>query len=141
MVDAAGDAAVEDDVAGGLVWRGAGLCGEVAGAVGVEFGVIEDGGGVAEDEVDAAFDVGVDVVLAAMVGEEGVLMAEEAAVLEDAAVGAVGYGYGLAGVAGGVFEGEVVGFEAGAVDLYGFGEEGAAGLFCVERVGDDYVFG
>jgi hypothetical protein len=38
----------------------------------VEFGVVEDGGGVAEDEVDAAFDVGVEVVLAAIVGEEGV---------------------------------------------------------------------
>src|SRR5207245_1836302 len=68
VVDAAGDAAVEDDVAGGLAWRGAGLCGEVSGGVGVEFDVVEDGGGVAEDEVDAAFDVGVDVVLAAVVG-------------------------------------------------------------------------
>ncbi len=141
VVDAAGDFAVEDDVAGGLVGGGAGLRGEVAGAVGVEFGVVEDGGGVAEDEVDAAFDVGVDVVLAAVVGEEGVLMAEEAAVFEDAAVAAVGYGDGLAGVAGGVLEGDVVGLEAGAVDLDGFGEEGAAGGFGVEGVGDDDVFG
>ena len=102
--------------------------GEIAGAVGVDLGVVEDGGGVAEDEVDAALDVGVDVVLAAVVGEERVLVAEEAAVLEDGAVGADGDGDGLAGVAGGVFEGEVVGFEAGAVDFDGFGEEGAAGL-------------
>ena len=58
-----------------------------------------------------------------------------------AAVGAVGDGDGLAGVACGVFEGDVVGFEAGAVDLDGFGEEGAAGCFRVERVGDDDVFG
>ena len=35
--------------------------GEEAGAVGVELDAIEDGGGVAEDEVDTAFDVGVDV--------------------------------------------------------------------------------
>ena len=56
-------------------------------------------------------------------------MAEEAAVLDDGAVGAVGEGYGLAGVAGGVLEGEVVGFEAGGVDADGFGEEGAAGEF------------
>jgi hypothetical protein len=103
--------------------------------------VVEDGGGVAEDEVDAAFDVGVDVVLAAVVGEEGVLMAEEAAVFEDGAVAAVGYGYGLAGVAGGVLEGDVVGLEAGAVDLDGLGEEGAAGGFGVEGVGDDDVGG
>src|SRR3979490_1474787 len=105
----------------------------------MKLGVVEDGGGVAEDEVDAAFDVGVDVILAAVVGEEGVLVAEEAAVFEDAAVGAVGYGDGVVGVAGGVFEGDVVGFEAGAVDLYGFGEEGAAGGLGVEGVGYDYV--
>ena len=90
--------------------------------------MVEDGGGVAEDEVDAALDVRVDVVLAAVVGKERVLMAEEAAVLEDCAVGADGDGDGLAGVAGGVLEGDVVGFEAGAVDLDGFGEEGSAGL-------------
>ena len=136
-----GDFAVEDDVAGGLVGIGAGLGGDEAGTVGVEGGAIEDGGGVAEDVVDAAFDVGVDVVLAAVVGEECVLMAEEAAVLEDGAVAAVGYGYGLAGVAGGVLEGDVVGLEAGSVDLDGFGEEGAAGYAGVERVSDDYVGG
>ena len=126
-----------------MVWvgRGAGLRGDEAGAVGVELVAIEDGGGVAEDVVDAAFDVGVDVVLAAVVGEERVLMAEEAAVLEDAAVAAVGDGDGLAGVAGGVLEGDVVGLEAGAVDLDGLGEEGAAGGLGVERVGDDDVCG
>ncbi len=103
--------------------------------------MVEDGGGVAEDVVDAAGDEAVEVVLAAEVGEEGVLMAEEADVLEDGAVGADGGGDGLAGVAGGVFEGEVVGFEAVAVDLGGFGEEGAAGGAGVEGVGDDGVFG
>ncbi len=61
--------------------------------------------------------------------------------LEDGAVGADGGGDGLAGVAGGVLEGEVVGFEAVAVDLGGFGEEGAAGGFGVEGVGDDDVVG
>ena len=82
-VEGSGDAGVEDDVAGGLIRRGAGLGGEVAGGVGVDLVAVEDGGGVAEDEVDTAFDVGVDVVLAAEVGEECVLMAEEAAVFED----------------------------------------------------------
>ena len=67
-------------------------------------------------------------------------MAEEAAVLEDGAVAPDGDGDGLAGVAGGVLEGEVVGLEAGTVDLDGFGEEGPAGLLGVERVGDDDVF-
>ena len=103
--------------------------------------MVEDGGGVAEDEVDAALDIGVDVVLAAVVGEERVLMAEEAAVLEDGAVGANSDGDGLTGVAGGVFEGEVVGFETGAVDLDGFRKEGAASLFGIQAVGDDDVFG
>ena len=51
--------------------------------------MVKDGGGVAEDVVDAALDVGVDVVLAAVVGEERVLVAEEPAVLEDGAIGAV----------------------------------------------------
>ena len=111
---------------------GAGLGGDVAGAVGVYLGVVEDGGGVAEDEVDATFDVGVGVVLAAVVGEECVLMAEEAAVLEDGAVGADGGGYGLTGVAGGVLEGEVVGLEAVTVDLRGLSEEGAAGSLGVQ---------
>ena len=103
--------------------------------------MVEDGGGVAEDEVDAAFDVGVGVVLAAVVGEERVLMAEEAAVLEDSAVGADGGGDGLAGVAGGVLEGEVVGLEGVAIDLGCFGEEGAACGFGIEGVGDDGVLG
>ena len=71
---------VEDYVAGGL--RGAEVrdCAvTIAGAVGVEARVsVEDCGGVAEDEVDAAFDEALDVILAAVVGEERVLMAEEA---------------------------------------------------------------
>ena len=140
-IEVDGDVAVENDVAGGLVGGGAGLGGDGAGAVGMEFGAIEDGGGVAEDIVDAAFDVGVNIILAAVVGEEGVLVAEEAAVFEDAAVAAVGYGDGLAGVAGGVLEGDVIRFEAGAVDLDGFSEEGAASDTGVERVGDDDVGG
>ena len=136
-VEVTGDAAVEDDVAGGLGGGGAGVSGEVAGAVGMEFGAVEDGGGVAEDEVDAALDVGVDVVLAAVVGEEGVLVAEEAAVLEDGTVGADGGGDGLAGIVCCVLKGEVVGLEAVAVDLGGLGEEGSAGGPGVQGVGDD----
>ena len=89
------------------------------GPLALQLGAVEDGGGVAEDEVDAAGDEAVEVVLAAEVGEEGVLVAEEADVAEDGAVGADGGGYGLAGVAGGVFEGEVGGLEAVAVDLGG----------------------
>ncbi len=68
----------------------------------MEFVAIEDGGSVAEDVVNATLDVAIDVVLAAEVGEERVLLAQYAAMLEDAAVAAVGYGDGLASVAGGV---------------------------------------
>ncbi len=135
------DAAVGDDVAGGLVGGGARLRGEIAGGELVELGVVEDGLGVAEDEVDGAFDVGVEVVLAAVVGEEGVLVAEDAAVLEDGAVGADGDGDGLTGVAGGVLKGQVVGLEAGSVDADGLGEKGSAGLFGVHGICDDDVFG
>ena len=125
----------------GWVGRGAGLRGDEAGAVGMELVVVEDGGGIAEDVVDATLDVGVDVVLAAVVGEERVLVAEEAAMLEDAAVAAVGDSDGLAGVAGGVLEGDVIGLEAGAVDFDCLGKEGAAGGARVERVSDDDVGG
>jgi len=97
--DSAGDFAVEDDVAGGLIGRGARLRGQVAGAVRVNFGVVEDCRSVAEDEVDATLDVGIEVVLAAVVGEERVLVAEKAAVLEDGAIGADRCSDGLAGVA------------------------------------------
>src|SRR5260370_1126382 len=78
-------------------------------------------GGSAEDVGGAALDVGVDVILAAVVGEEGVLVAEEATVLEYGSIAAVGSRDRLAGVAGGILEGDVVGLEAGAVDLDGFG--------------------
>jgi len=78
-----------------LAGIGAGLGGEIAAAVRVNLRVVKDGGGVSEDEVDAALDVGVDVVLAAVVGEERVLMAKESAVFEDGAIGADGGGDGL----------------------------------------------
>ena len=99
----------------------------------MELHVVEDGSGVAEDVVDAALDVGVEVVLAGPKSAKRVsVVAEEAAVFEDGSVAAIGDSDGLAGVAGGVLKGDVVGFKAGAVDLYGFSEEGAAGDLGVE---------
>ena len=55
-VDTAGDVAVEDDIAGCLAGSGARLCGEIAGAVGVNLRTIKDRGGVAEDEVRSGGD-------------------------------------------------------------------------------------
>ena len=52
------------------------------GAAGVEVAVLEDGGGVAEDEVDGAVDVAVAVELAEGVGVEGVLIPHKAAFIE-----------------------------------------------------------
>jgi hypothetical protein len=111
----------------------------------VDLVVVEDGGGVAEDEVDAAGDEAVEVVLAAEVGKQRVLVGDEAAVLEDGAVGSDGRRYGLAAGGGGrwgvVLEGDVVGLELVAVDLGGGGEEGPAGGGGVLAGGDDDVGG
>src|ERR1035441_5965739 len=136
-----GDLAVDDHVASVLMERGTRLRGEVAAAVGVDLGVVEDGSGVAEDEVDAALDVGVDVILAAVVGEERVLMAEKAAVLEDGSIGAHCGRDSLTSVAGGVFKSQVVCLKSCAVDLDSFSEEGSTGLFGVKAVGDDHIGG
>ena len=88
-IERSGDAGVEDDVASGLVGGGTGLRGDIAGAVGVQLVTLEDGGGVAEDVIDTAFDIAIDVVLATEVGEECVLMVEQTAVFKDETVTAV----------------------------------------------------
>src|SRR6185437_11229484 len=67
-VDTARNPAVEDDVPGGLIGRSARLGREISWAIGVKLAVVEDGGGVAKDEVHPAFDIRVDVILAAIVG-------------------------------------------------------------------------
>ena len=68
-------------------------------------------------------------------------MAEEAAVFENSTVAANCGGDSLTGITGGVFEGDVVCLEAGAIDLNSLGKEGPASLFGVERIRDDDVFG
>jgi len=78
---------VEKDVPGVLRERGARLRGQIAWPDDVNLAVGEDGGGVAEDEVDASLDVGIDIVLASEVSEEGVLIAEKTAVLKDRLIG------------------------------------------------------
>jgi len=140
-VERIGNAGVEDDIAGGLVGRGTGLRGDEARAIGVQLVTLEDGGGVAEYVVDATFDGTVDVVLAAEIGEERVLVAKQTAMPEYGAVGAVGDSNGLTVVSSAVLDGEVVGFEARAFNLHSCGQVGSARLRCVERVGDDDVGG
>lgn len=135
------DMRVGDHVAGGLVGRSARLCGNLTVSDFADLRVIEDGGCVAEDEVDAAGDKAVDVVLASVVGKKRVLIAEKAAVLEDGTVGAHGGSNGLAGWAGFVGEGDVVGFKVVAVDLSCFGEECATGHLGVLAGGDDNLGG
>ncbi|KAH0470260.1 hypothetical protein IEQ34_001818 [Dendrobium chrysotoxum] len=83
------------------------------GFAGVKIAVLEEGGGVAEDEVDGAVDVAVAVELAEGVDVESVLVADEAAAVEGGEVGTAAESDGLVfGWAGGVFDGEVAGDEA-----------------------------
>jgi hypothetical protein len=81
----AGQLAVEEDVAEGRFLRRAGS-GDVATFLAVDVAAIEDGRCAAIDEIDAAFDVTVTVILALGVRQERVLPAEQAAVLDDGAV-------------------------------------------------------
>ncbi|KAG6428526.1 hypothetical protein SASPL_112778 [Salvia splendens] len=77
--------------------------------------VLEDRGGVAEDEVDGARDGAVAVELAVGVRVEGVLVGVEAAAVEDGAVGGGSDGRGLELFwAGGVLEAHVHRHEAAA---------------------------
>ncbi|OAY84518.1 hypothetical protein ACMD2_15403 [Ananas comosus] len=85
------DAAVVDDEAGGLVAVGAALRGDdvllvVERAADDEDAVLEDGGGVAEDEVDGAGDDAVAVELPHRVRVERVLVALHPAVQENGPV-------------------------------------------------------
>ena len=82
-----------DDESGGFVWLVSAVCsdgGELVlhGLSDEDVGVLEDGGGVAEDEVDGAVDLTATVELAIGVGVESVLVSLEAASEEDGFVGA-----------------------------------------------------
>ena len=75
--------------------------------------VLKNGDGVATDEVDGAVDVAVAVELALRVDVQGVLVALEAAAVEDRVVGARPEGHGLVfRRSGGVLEGYVLSDEA-----------------------------
>lgn len=65
------------------------------GSAGVEVAVLEDDGGVAEDEIDGAVDVAFAVELAEGVDVEGVLVGDEAAAVESREVGAAAESHGL----------------------------------------------
>ena len=72
----------------GLIWVLAALRGDGVLLVGEEeLAVLEDGGGVVEDEVDGAGDVVLPEELAHGVGVEGVLVAAHGAAEEDGEVG------------------------------------------------------
>lgn len=58
---------------------------------GVDVAVLEDGGSVAEDEVDGAVDITVSIELPEGVDVESVLVALEAAAVEGGEVGVVSY--------------------------------------------------
>src|SRR3954466_15560000 len=98
----AGEGAVEKDVAVRVIRRRAGG-GDVTAVLRDDRAVIEDGGGRPEDEIDAAFNVAVLVILPSAVRVERVLPPEEAAISKDLSVPGGGECEGLAVVAGGVF--------------------------------------
>lgn len=150
-----GEAAIEKDEAEWLFFGRAGG-GDVAICFRMDGAVFEDGGAGRVDEVAMALDVAVAEVVAARgvsvgIRAQGVLPAEETAVVEGAAVATQVTGQGLhAGFErGGVFEGEIV-----AGDIAGIDEHGAAflggkcgagsirvGCFEVEIAGDDRALG
>lgn len=93
QIGGGGDFAVEDGDAGVLVRVLSALGGEdvllvVVGFPRVEVAVLEDDGGVAEDEIDGAVDVALAVELAERVDVESVLVANEAALVKCGEVGA-----------------------------------------------------
>lgn len=81
-----------DDDAGVLVRIGSALGGDGVGLVawfaGEDVAVLENDGGIAEDEIDSAIYVAISIELAIGVDIEGVLVAFEAAPVEDGEVGA-----------------------------------------------------
>lgn len=125
VVAAVDDAAAEDE-AGGLGGVGAAVGGEGVGlaVLRVELtgeeeyeAIVEDGGGVAEDEVDGAGDAAVPVELPEGVGVEGVLVAQEFHGVDDGQVAVGAEGHRLVGVRPGrVGEGQVPGSESVAAD-------------------------
>lgn len=76
----------------------AGLGGDGAAfeSLGLNNGVLEESGGVAEDEIDGAADVAFAVELAGGAGVESVLVAVDDAAVENGVVGFHAEGYGLA---------------------------------------------
>ncbi|KAH0466861.1 hypothetical protein IEQ34_004099 [Dendrobium chrysotoxum] len=92
-VGGSGDDGVVDGDSGVLVGISPSLSGDgvllaAKGLAGVDIAVLEDHGGVAEDEIDSAVDVAVAVELALAVDVEGVLVSLKAAAVEDGEVGA-----------------------------------------------------
>lgn len=85
----------------------------------VDDAVLDDDGGIAEDEVDGAVDVAWFIELALRVDEEGVLVALETAGVEDGEVGGGPEGDRLAALwTGGVAECDSSGYESDAVDAW-----------------------
>src|ERR1017187_8753494 len=90
------DFRVVEDVAIALVLGGVGG-GDVALGGDVDGAMTEPGSRAAEDEIDRAGDIASVEILAAGLGEQSVLIAEETAVPEDAAIAHDGEGDGLSG--------------------------------------------
>src|SRR5439155_18133511 len=119
--------AVEKEVAKVLRRRRA-RGGDETAVLAVDRAMIEHRRRASEDEIDAALDVTMIEILPAAVGVERVLPAEESAVAEDRAIAERFERDGLPGVAGGVFEGDVLGGEIAGVDERAGAPAGPNGL-------------
>src|ERR1035438_6194680 len=108
------------------IGHGAAFGGHVARAAAVDLAMVEHRGGVAENEIDVAGDVAIDVILAAAGGVKRVLHSQKPAVAEHGAVGVYRNRHRLRAGAVGVFEGDILRLELVGVDIDGGAEEGAA---------------
>ncbi len=123
-IDVAGELAVHKDKAVGMILRSAGG-GDVSAITAVDLAVFKPGGGGAINEIDTSGHIAVAEVVAAIVDEECVLPADDAALHKHFAVTVGSKRQGLAVISGSVFDRETNGLEI-------IGEHGEAG---VERVG------
>ena len=91
--------------------------------------MIENGGGFPENEIDVTFDITVaEIIAAGTVGEDGILPAEEPAIVESVAVAGDFDGQGLTVRAEGVLKGDIFDGDIVAEDSGAWGGEGADGL-------------
>ena len=124
---------------GGLMRRGARLRRQVAASVGMNLRVVEDRRRVAKNKIHAALNIGVNIILPAVVRKQSVLVPKKPAALEDRSIRAHRRRNCLAGITRGVFKSKIVGFKTRAVDLNSLRKKRSARLLCVQAVRNHHI--